>query len=160
MSETGAPYPGAMSGPREVVKLAAEHHAAARLLSAFGRKGEPISRAPFRMVAIHAIELYLNAYLLHAGLPPQRIRGLQHDLSARTDLALEYGLRLRRRTAAHLRTMSEAREYLLSRYEPDRSSSCSQINRLSATLIEVADKVTAIVLGKDAPHQPVRPDGP
>ena len=145
MSDDDDPYPGALAGPREVLQLAMEYHEAAQLLATRGRRGQPISRAPYRLAAIQAVELYLNAFLLHCGLEHGRIRGLQHDLAARTDLSLEFGLQLRKRTATHLRTMAAAREYLVSRYGPELSSSLSQLNRLSATLSEVAGKVGPIV---------------
>jgi hypothetical protein len=145
MSDTANPYPGALASPSEVLQLATEYHEAAQLLATRGRRGQPISRAPYRLAAIHAVELYLNAFLLHSGLGHGRVRGLQHDLAARTDLSLERGLQLRKRTATHLRTMTAAREYLASRYGPELSSSLSQLNRLSATLGEVAGKVVPII---------------
>lgn len=145
MKEAAHSYPGALASPSEVFRLAAEYHEAAQLLATRGRKGQPISRAPYRLTAIHAVELYLNAFLLHSGLEHGHIRGLQHDLAARTDLALKYGLQLRKRTATHLRTMAAAREYLVSRYGPELSSSLSQLNRLSATVTEVAGKVGPVI---------------
>lgn len=145
MSDTVNPYPGALASPSEVLQLAREYHEAAQLLATRGRRGQPISRAPYRLVAIHAVELYLNALLLHSGFKHGQVRGLQHDLAARTDLSLQCGLQLRKRTATHLKTMAAAREYLVSRYGPEFSSSLSQLNRLSATLSEVAAKVDPIV---------------
>lgn len=145
MNDAAKHYPGSLASPREVLRLAAEYHEAAQLLAKRGRKGQPISRAPYRLTAIHAVELYLNAFLLHSGLEHGRVRGLQHDLAARTDLSLKHGLQLRKRTATHLRTMAAAREYLVSRYGPELSSSLSQLNRLSATLAEVAGKVEPII---------------
>lgn len=145
MADAGNPYPGALTSPREVLQLATEYDEAAQLLATRGRKGYSISLAPYRLAAIHALELYLNAFLLHSGLEHGRVRGLHHDLAARTDLALKCGLQLRKRTATHLRTMAAAREYLVSRYGPEMSSSLSQLNRLSATLSEVASKVGSVV---------------
>lgn len=149
MSDATDPYPGALASPSEVLQLAREYHDAARLLATRGRRGQPISRAPYRLAAIHAVELYLNALLLHSGFDHSRVRGLQHDLATRTDLSLQCGLQLRKRTATHLRTMAAAREYLVSRYGPEFFSSLSQLNRLSATLNEVATKVGPIVSPPD-----------
>ena len=73
---------------------------------------------------------------------------MQHNLAARTDIAIELGLVLRKRTAQHLRSLSETREYLVSRYDPGLSMT-SEINRLTATLEEVAGKISAVVLRKD-----------
>jgi hypothetical protein len=97
------------------------------------------------MASIHAIELYLNAFLLNAGHEASRIRGLQHDFEARTDLTVASGLVLRKRTTDHLRAMTGAREYLVNRYGPELTSTLTQLNRLTATLEEVATKVRAIV---------------
>ena len=44
------------------------------------------------------------------------VRGMQHHLSARTHLAIESGLRLRKRTETHLHAMTGNREYLVTRY--------------------------------------------
>lgn len=115
------------------------------MLLQLARQGDPLSRAPFRLSAIHAIELYLNALLLAGGHDQVRIRGLRHDLAARIDLAVAGGLQLRKRTAAHLRTMTGNREYLVTRYGPEMTATISQVNRLTATLDELADKVAAIV---------------
>jgi HEPN domain-containing protein len=135
-------YPGEAAAPMEVRKLADEFREAALLLLPQGRRGQPLSRAPFRLTAIHAVELYLTALLRHHGHDASQIRGLQHDLAARTDLALGHGLKLRQRTAAHLRVLSQTREYLSARYGPETTGTASQVNRLAATLDEVAQKVT------------------
>lgn len=70
---------------------------------------------------------------------------MQHDLSKRTEHALEAGLRLRAKTAKHLQSLSQNREYLVTRYGPELAATASQINRLTATLEEVAVKVTVLV---------------
>lgn len=134
-------YPGERATAEQVVQLASEYRQAAEKLMECGRRGQPLSRAPFRMVAIHAIELYLNALLLAAGRPAEKVRGLHHDLGVRTELALGEGLQLRKRTVQHLQTLSETREYLLTRYDP-AASAASELNRLVATLTEVSEKVT------------------
>ena len=103
--------------------------------------------APYRLNAIHAIELYLNALLLHAGHDAARLRGLQHDLATRTDLAEAGGLQLKRRTAVHLKAMTATREYLISRYSPGSAPTLSQFNRLAATLDEVSAKAALLISG-------------
>ena len=133
-------YPGETATAAEVAALANEYRIAAQLLVQNGRPGEPRSRAPFRMVAIHAVELYLNAFLLRSG----QVRGLQHNLAARADLAVQLGLVLRKRTREHLHAMSQSREFLVTRYVPS-GTSLSEINRLQATLTEVAQKVSAAI---------------
>jgi hypothetical protein len=127
-----------------MLRLAEEYRRAAHALFPTGRRRQPLSRAPYRLVAIHAVELHLNALLLTTGLPTARIRGLQHDFATRTELAIAAGLNLRRRTILHLRGLSETREYLITRYDPGLTSA-SQLNRIAATLEELAEKVTAMV---------------
>lgn len=139
------PYPGELATALQVRLLAAEYRRAAHALQQLGRRGEPLSRAPYRLSAIHSIELYLNALLLARGHEPTKVRGLQHDLATRTDLAIASGLRLRTRTAAHLRSLAATREYLVTRYGPEMSATASQVNRLTATLDEVAKKVTLLI---------------
>lgn len=137
-------YPGETATPAQLAALANEYRVAATALLATGRRGQPLSRAPFRFMAIHAVELYLNAMLLAAGCDPVELRRMHHDLASRTRLAVAAKLVLRQRTLTHLLTLSETREYLTTRYDPDASAS-SQLNRLAATLDEVAEKVTAFL---------------
>jgi HEPN domain-containing protein len=144
-------YPGELAKPQDLVRLADEYRNAARAVASLGRPREPMSRAPYRLSAIHAVELYLNALLIHAGHEPASVRNLQHDLAARTDLALGCGLTLRLRTVAHLRSLTGNREYVVSRYQPGGADSLSQLNRLAATLEEVAAKVTVVVTSRPRP---------
>lgn len=97
--------------------------------------------SPYRLVAIHAIELYLNALLVASGWTAARVRGIHHDLGRRAELAVAAGLRPRRRTLADLKGLSSNREYVKMRYEPDLPSTACQPNGLEATLNEVAEKV-------------------
>lgn len=137
-------YPGEAATPAQVLSLAHEYRAAAELVRQNGRPGKPHTYAPFRSVAIHAIELYLNALLLHRGLEPDRVRGLQHRMQDRADLAIEHGLGLRKRTSRNLGEIGAEREYLTSRYAPERNPRIP-VNRLEATLNDVAKKVTGQV---------------
>ena len=107
------PYPGNSATPEQLLQLAEEYRKAADALLPTGEKGSPTSFAPWRLLAIYAIELYLNASLLHFGLKPDEIRGLQHDMAARAELAI--AKELSSGTAAHLATISTNREYLRQR---------------------------------------------
>ncbi|MDX8437110.1 hypothetical protein RFN25_27155 [Mesorhizobium abyssinicae] len=138
-------YPGELASPQQIHELAEEYRKAAHHLLPLGRAGKPLTRAPFRLSAIHAIELYLTALLLHRGHNPNQIRKMQHDLSARTEHTTAAGLRLRAKTAKHLQSLSQNREYLVTRYGPEMSATASQISRLTATLEEVAVKVTLLI---------------
>ena len=137
-------YPGNDATALQMLALADEYRKAAETLLPTGRPGKPLSRAPFRMVAIHAIELYLNALMLSRGLPAAKVRGFQHNMAPRA-LFARTSLSLRQDTISHLFAISESREYLVSRYGAEVPSSLSQLNRLAATLTEVGDKVTKTV---------------
>ena len=138
-------YPGELATPYQIHMLAHEYCNAAIHLASLGRPYEPLSRAPFRLAAIHAIELYLNAFLLKHGHPASEIRSLQHNLADRHKLAANYGLQLRAKTAQHLNDLAENREYLVTRYGPEMTSSTSQLNRLTATMEEVMTKVSKLM---------------
>jgi len=138
-------YPGDLAAPRQVLMLADEYRRAAETLLPTGRRGKPLSRAPYRLVAIQAVELYLNAFMLVRGYGPPKLRALHHNMAPRALFARTSGLGLRKATIKHLHELSETREYLVSRYGPERCGSLSQLNRLGATLNEVAEKVTAVV---------------
>jgi len=133
-------YPGERSSPTALVELADEYFQAAEMAIIRCKPGRPISTAPYRLLCIHAIELYLNAFLRHEGQPAPAVRGLQHHLSARMRLTDAYGLVLRHKTRRHLQAVSENREYLVSRYSPE-AAQLSELNRLNATLAEVRGKV-------------------
>ena len=134
--------PGDDATPQQVLQLAHEYRRAADLLLPTGRRKKPLSWAPYRLAAIHAIELYLNAFLMLRGFKSATLKGLGHDLTIRRGLAIDGGLELRKNTADHLKDLSEAREYLIMRYGPEIADKVSPLNRLNATLREVAEKVT------------------
>lgn len=87
----------------------------------------------------------MNALLRHAGLSATAIRSMQHNFAKRTEQAIAKGLKLRKRTEVHLAALEGRREYLVTRYEPEMKEMVSQINRLTASLEEVAGKVTEIL---------------
>ena len=155
MSTKIEPYPGSTALPADVMALADEYSRAAEALISARRPRQVLSLAPARLCAIHSIELYLNAFLMHCGTPPADIRKQFqfHDLASRTKLAVDRGLILRKRTTEHLSKMTETREYLISRYAPERiDSELSQINRLMATVREIAQKVGShLTRGAHAP---------
>src|SRR5262245_28709340 len=80
--------PGSNANAEAIILLADEYCRAAQTLLEDGRKGKPLSLAPSRLCAIHAIELYLNAFLLHCGDNPKQIRRRKHDLAERANLVL------------------------------------------------------------------------
>lgn len=134
-------YPGSSASPVELFMLAQKYHAATLALGLDRPGRKQLSRSPARLCALHAIELYLSAFLRKTGDPPEAVRGYCHDLARRADCAASRGLVLRKRTRAHLKRVTQEREYLVSRYGPEMLANVSQGNRLLATLDEVARKV-------------------
>lgn len=135
-------YPGSDATAASLLLLANEYNRGAKLLVGNGRKGATASYAPFRLVAIHAIELYLSAFLLGAGETAEGIRALGHDVGRRATRAMDLGLVLRQGTNLHIQSLWNDREYLVSRYAVDLLGSMSQLNRLTASLDDVATKVS------------------
>src|SRR5882672_496476 len=78
-------YPGDAVTAEDMLRLAEEYRKAAQLLLKHGRSGAPLTWAPCRLSAIHAIELFLSALLLHQGHKASAIRAMQHDLSKRAE---------------------------------------------------------------------------
>lgn len=140
MTAQPKPYPGEGASAEQIFLLAEEFCKAADKALAIARRGNPLSHAPYRLIAIHAIELYLNALLLIEGAGPRDIRAFHHNLAVRAE-RLKSGLPLRRRTSTHLIAMTNEREYLISRYGADQMKIVSPINRVQATLDEVRSKV-------------------
>ena len=136
-------YPGEGASATQILLLAEEYRRSADALRSAGRNGYVISWAPYRLVAIHAIELYLNAYLVAADCRAVEIRAMGHDTAARAQSAAVAKLQLRKRTSAHLKALSDTREYFVARYDPAPTpATVSQLNRLDATLAEVAQKAS------------------
>lgn len=136
-------YPGDAASVDDIFELAGLYRAAAKLLREHAPRGK--QHIPCRLLALHSIELYLNAFLLTNGLDTKSIRGLQHDIGERSRRAVDAGLNLRKRTAMHLQTLSHNREYLIIRYGPEMTATLSQVNRVMATLDELSLKVGKIV---------------
>jgi len=134
----GPAYPGKAAGVRGILNLAMQYQDAANKL---GQGSSKPNEAPRRLLALHAMELYLNAFLLAKGVDPATIRGFRHDLGERARLASEAGLVLRKRTMAHLATLSESTEYHVISHVPELMSTLSQVNRMMATVDELSRKV-------------------
>ncbi len=138
-----AGYPGESASVREILELAEHYRNAALTLEQQFPRGKPLSHTPRRFLALHAIELYLNAFLLAKGTDHKSIRG--HDIGERSQRAIDAGIILRKRTAQHLATLSSNREYLVTRYGPEMTATLSQVNRVMATLEELSQKVQKLL---------------
>ncbi|KAA1184873.1 hypothetical protein FP026_03385 [Rhizobium tropici] len=134
----GFAHPGKAAGVGSILNLATQYQDAARKLGEGSSKLNPASQ---RLLALHAMELYLNAFLLAKGVDPTTICGFRHDLDQRTRIASEAGLVLRKRTLAHLATLSADNEYHIIRYAGEHASTLSQLNRVMATVDELSRKV-------------------
>lgn len=131
-------HPDQSAKVRDILALATQYRDAAVKL------GEGVSKPnhiPRRLLALHSIELYLDALLLAKGVDHKTIRGFEHDLGERTRIAVDAGLVLRSRTAEHMAALSANREYIVIRYGPVPTAMLSQINRVMATLDELSRKV-------------------
>ena len=144
-------YPGSEATIEQFVGLADEYLAAAHaLLSQVSRK-RSLSSAPARLCAIHAVEMYLNAFLISHGIEHRQVRGFRHDVAQRAVMATEKGLRLRVKTQAHLLKIHDQREYLVVRYGPEQAGGLSELNRMFATLNEISTKVRTALLKQPHP---------
>jgi hypothetical protein len=101
-----------------------------------------LQRAPYRLLAVHAIELYLNAFLLMSGYSAGEVRGFKHDFEMRVKLAKDKKLILRQKTYDHIVLLNSSREYLTSRYAPEMTTEQSEITRLNATLEELSKRLS------------------
>ncbi len=119
----GFAYAGEAGGARGVLKLAKQYQDAANKL---GEGSPKSSQIPRHLLALHAIELYLNAFWLAKGVDLPTIRGLRHDLGERVRIASEAGLVLRKRTVTHLGMLSASNEYHIVRYAPSLRPHCSR----------------------------------
>nr|WP_234913366.1 hypothetical protein [Rhizobium rhizogenes]QCL10554.1 hypothetical protein pC6.5d_661 [Rhizobium rhizogenes] len=134
----GSAYPGKAAGVQDILNLAMQYQNAA---SKLGEGSSKPNQAPRRLLALHTMELYLNAFLLAKGVTPATIRGLRHDLGERVRIASEAGLVLRKRTLAHLAMLSTSNEYDAISYAPELTAALSQVNRVMATVDELSRKV-------------------
>lgn len=135
-------YLSESASSRTVLRLAEQYKEAAVRLSEVTSKSNHI---PQRLLALHSMELFLNALLLAKGVDHETIRALEHDLAERMRMASQAGLVLRKRTEAHLTSLSSCREYHVIRYAPELTGTISQVNRVMATLDELSQKVRKIL---------------
>lgn len=142
-------YPGARASPYDLNLLADFYRDSAFRVAELVRPGQALSAAPLRLLAIQSIELNLSAYLLLNGVSAIEVRRMGHDLACRVKMASELGLVLRQRTADHIAAVVRDREYLIARYGPDCLSNVSELNRMLATVQEVATKVSQAMLSAE-----------
>ena len=137
---------------QQMLMLAMEFERAAAGLRTGIRKGVAATWAPYRFTALHAIELYLSAYLRLYGIEDGVIRKTGHHFRQKAEMATMLGLKLRQKTLQHLDAIGENREYLVARYHLEELPMCSQVNRLEATLAELAGKINKDFQQKTPPN--------
>ena len=147
-SEIPKGYPGNDATVGQLIMLADQYCTAAHALLPQSCANDVKSSAPARLCAIHAIEVYLNAFLAFHEMSAEQIRGLQHNLAERARLSVAKGLCFRAKTAEHLVRLNDQREYLLVRYGADGMKGLSELTRVFATLREVSEKVRSVVFNQ------------
>lgn len=140
MKLTQLPKPSTDDASQAVHVLAVlkDYQAAA----AFLMKSPLKESGPCRFFMLHATELYLNAFLYAHGESVETIRDFQHSFTRRIEAAGKCGLVLRKKTVEHLQKVDARKEYVNSRYQSVVTEKFSLSNRLTASLNEVAKKVT------------------
>jgi len=136
-------YPGSEMSHGQMLALAHEYRRIALSLEKLAIRNRPIALAPYRFAAIHAIELYLNAFLLFKGHSPKSLRGISHDLKQRQEMAEALGLVLRSNTIDGIRQIMLNREYLAVRYSVSHMKQVLEFYQLERILAELAKKVTS-----------------
>lgn len=150
-------YLGEDASALDLDRLAEVYRAAAYRALGSIRRGDPLTGARFRLLALRSVEPTISAYLSLGGTDPAVIRRMSHALGARLALATKASLVLRRRTAAHIGAVFRDREYLVARYCPERLGTASQVNRLLATVDEMGVKVFRALVGEARPTPPPLP---
>lgn len=133
----GTTYPGALAPPDQILRLAESYAEAARRLYAAPKPRTGLWHAPFRLCALHSIELYINAFLRFRGTAPDCVRARLHDCwHAEFATVLD----LRAGTRRHLQTILEHRDYLCVRYAPETARDWVPVNRVHASLSDIMAK--------------------
>lgn len=127
--------------PQDVLDLAGKYAEAAEYLFAEHRRSKPGLNLPARLCALHAMELYLHAFLRFRGATAKQIRARNHGLW-HEEFNLCLGLDAK--TCQHLQDLTNGREYLSVRYplEPDRQP--CPLNRMERTLEAIREKADRI----------------
>jgi|OM-RGC.v1.024672236 hypothetical protein len=127
--------------PHDVLVLAAKYAEAADCLFAEHRRSQSDLNLPARLCALHAVELYLHAFLRYRGASAKQLRtrnhGLWHDEFNRC-------LDLDAKTRQHLQDLSDQKAYLSVRYPNDPVQRPCPINRMERTLEAIREKADRI----------------
>jgi hypothetical protein len=149
-------YPGSATTALQLKELALHYADAACIFEKLPSAPKGLALVPFRLLAIHAIELTFDALLIHNNVKAEEIRAMHHDLHARLVMAETFGLKLRVKTVKHISDLTANREYLVHRYDPIGSLQSGQLNRLIATLREVSKKTNQLLAAEKKPSNAVK----
>jgi hypothetical protein len=149
-------YPGSATTALQLKELALHYADAACIFEKLPHTPKGLALVPFRLLAIHAIELTLNALLVHNSVKAEEIRAMHHDLHAHMVLAETFGLKLRLKTVKHISDLTANREYLVHRYDPTGSLQSGHLSRLIATLREVSKKTNQLLAAEKTPCNAVK----
>jgi hypothetical protein len=131
----------ALASPQAVLDLAGNYRAAADHLFAAFRNGNRQFDLPARLCALHAVELYLHAFLRFRGVACGHIKARHHNLWHEEFC---HRLELDAKTSQHLKDLSENREYRAVRYPDGQQARLSQTNRMARTLGAIREKADRI----------------
>jgi hypothetical protein len=149
-------YPGSATTALQLKELALHYADAACVFEKLPHTPKGLALVPFRLLAIHAIELTFNAVLVHNSVKAEEIRAMHHDLRAHMVMAETFGLKLRPKTVKHICDLTANREYLVHRYDPAESLRAGHLNRLIATLREVSKKTNQLLAAEKTPTNAVK----
>ncbi len=127
--------------PQDVLAVAGSYAEAADHLFAQHRTAKPDLNMPARLCALHAVELYLHAFLRFRGASAKQIRARSHSLWHEE---FNKVLDLDPKTRQHLQDLSSERVYVSVRYPIDHVSRPCPINRMERTLEAVREKADRI----------------
>jgi HEPN domain-containing protein len=145
------PYPGDHIDGVALLGMAKSYHEAADRLRAALTPCKNGDYAPWRLLALHAIELYLSAAMLRHDHDMAVVRSSSHDLEKKLNLLLKDGMRFSEKTCHVLRLVSQDRHYVRARYAPDMVKEMMPITRLNAALSDVA----ALMSRQVVPARPI-----
>jgi hypothetical protein len=145
MSDAQSPvveYPGDSATAQQLLELADQYFNAA--LTTRAKQVKPRQRltwAPTRLLYVHAIELYLNAWLRKKNVANATLRGMKHSLSERYNEAARLGLTLPDSAQRNLVQVEHENAYVVVRYGPERLRELSNPMQLEGSLIAVRKAV-------------------
>lgn len=143
-----APVHGSGVTAYGALAIAEEYKRAAELLGADAMQS---GRMPHRLLALHALERFLRAHLLHTGQTPEAIRDFRHDIEKMRVDCEAHGLRISKQSRHFITAVAAEGDYVRVRYDTGvdyRGGDWPPLPRPNASmklLIEVLDDVSTAV---------------